>query len=226
MARAFLIRLFLGLLLVSAEAGAGPAGTVFILSGPSGTGKSTLARRLVREVPGLVFAVSHTTRPPRPGEREGADYFFVDDARFEAMLAKGQFQEWSEIYGRRYGLSREWLARRLESGQDILLDLDSAGARAMREQMPGAVSVFLLPPSAAELARRLRGRHSEGEEQIDRRLGLAGRECARYAEYDYLVVNADVDQAFRELQAIILAGRARCERRRALAEKILAGFRE
>jgi guanylate kinase len=204
--------------------GAPPVGTVFVLSAPSGTGKSTLVKRLVREVPGLAFGVSHTTRTPRPGERDGVDYFFVDDARFDAMLARGQFQEWVELYGRRYGLSRDWMDRQLAAGKDLLLDLDTTGARTVREAVPGSVTVFLLPPSARELARRLRGRGSETPRQLALRLGRARHECSRFPEYDYLVVNETVDQAFRELEAIILAARARQERRSAVARKILAEF--
>jgi guanylate kinase len=200
------------------------AGTVFVLSGPSGTGKSTLARRLVRQVPGLVFAVSHTTRPPRPGERHGVDYFFVDDAAFDALLAQGRFLEWVRTYGHRYGLGRGWLDSQLAAGKDVLMDLDSDGARAVRAALPGAVMVLLLPPSAQELARRLRDRHTESAGQQEARLGQARRELARFQDYDYLVVNGTVDQASRELEAIVTAARARRERRAALARAILAGF--
>jgi guanylate kinase len=200
------------------------AGDVFVLSAPSGTGKSTLARRLVQEVPGLVFGVSHTTRPPRPGEREGVDYFFVDAARFDAMLAQGRFQEWTEIYGHRYGLDRDWMNRQRAAGLDLLLDLDTSGTRMLRQAVPEAVTMFLLPPSARELASRLRGRRSESQQQLNLRMGQAKRELSRFGEYHYLVVNEPVDQAFGELSAIIRANRARQERRRAMAREILAGF--
>jgi len=228
MARASLLKGMFVLLALGVHPAAGSEapgpGTAFVLSAPSGTGKSTLARRLVRELPGLTFAVSHTTRAPRPGERDGVDYFFVDDARFDAMLAGGAFLEWVEIYGRRYGLSRDWVQRQLGSGRDLLLDLDTSAARTVRQALPGAVTVFLLPPSAHELARRLRGRGSESGAQVDRRLAQARHECSRYPEYDYLVVNEVLDEACRELQAIVLASRARRERRRAAAERIISGF--
>ncbi|MDR3673229.1 MAG: guanylate kinase [Holophaga sp.] len=199
-------------------------GSVFVLSAPSGTGKSTLVRRLVREVPGLVFAVSHTTRAPRPGEQDGVDYFFVDDARFDAMLAEGQFQEWVELFGHRYGLSRDWMDRQRAAGKDLLLDLDTHGARKLRKAVPDSVTVLLLPPSAQELARRLRGRGTESAPQLALRLGRARHELSCYPEYDYLVVNEDVNQAFRELEAVVLAARARQARRGPVAQGILAGF--
>jgi guanylate kinase len=220
--RATLIRIGLWASLSVCAAGP-PRGGVFVLSAPSGTGKSTLIKRLVKEVPGLAFAVSHTTREPRPGEREGVDYFFVDDARFDAMLARSGFQEWVETYGHRYGLSKAWMEQRLAAGQDLLLDLDTTGARMLRQAVP-AVTVFLLPPSAAELSRRLRGRGSESRQQLELRLGQARRELSRYTEYDYLVLNQNQDEAFLDLQAIILAARARRERRDATAREILAGF--
>jgi len=131
--------------------------------------------------------------------------------------------EWVRIYGHRYGLSREWMERRLAAGQDLLLDLDTSGARILRRAGP-VVTVFLLPPSAGELARRLRGRGSETAEQLELRLGQARRELARYPEYDYLVVNDSQDRAFQELRAIVLAARARRNRRDAAAREILAGF--
>lgn len=205
-------------------AGQGRPGDVFVLSGPSGTGKSTLARKLVQRLPGLAFAVSSTTRPPRPGEREGVDYFFVDEAGFDRLLAQGRLVEWVEVYGHRYGLTRDWLERQQAKGTDILMDLDSDGARAVRQALPGAITICLLPPSAPELARRLRGRGSETPEQVDQRLARARQELSRYPEYDYLVVDRTVDQASRELEAIILAARARPARMRDAAQRILDGF--
>jgi guanylate kinase len=201
-----------------------PAGTVFVLSGPSGVGKSTLSRRLIQQVGDLVFAVSCTTRPPRPGEQDGVDYFFVGEAEFDRMLAQGRLAEWVEVYGHRYGLDRNWLGRQFAVGKDILMDLDTAGARTVRGAMPGAVTVLLMPPSAQELERRLRSRGTEPPGQLHLRLGLARQELARCPEYDYLVVNGAVDQAYRELEAIVLAARARRERRGEAARRILETF--
>jgi guanylate kinase len=199
-------------------------GSVFILSAPSGTGKSTLAKCLLRTIPGLAFGVSHTTRPARPGEVNGVDYWFVDAAAFDQKLARGEFAEWVQRFGHRYGLDRVWLQAQLDAGKDVLLDLDPDGASAVRQARSDVVSVFLLPPSAEELARRLRGRGSEDERQIRSRLGDAKQQLSRFAEYDYLVVNRSPEQGCRELEAIILAARARRERRRAEAQRILAGF--
>ena len=203
-----------------------PPGIIFVLSAPSGTGKSTCARKLIRQVPDLVFAVSHTTRRPRPGEVDGKDYLFVDDAAFDAMLAKGDFAESVAIYGHRYGLSRDWIRNQLASGKDILMDLDPTGTQVVRQAVPDTVTVFLLPPSARELAARLRGRGSESEAQLTLRLRQAGRQLFRYPEYDYLVINQTVDQACHELEAIILAARARQQRRAPAARQILESFNQ
>jgi guanylate kinase len=166
----------------AAAPAAAHAGGVFVLSGPSGVGKSSLAKRLAGQVPGLGFAVSHTTRPPRPGEKDGVDYFFVDRPTFDRMLAEGAFAEWVETYGHRYGLSRRWLNGQAEAGKDVLMDLDTAGARIVRQALPGSITILVLPPSAQELERRLRGRGTESAGQLERRLGQARRELARFPE--------------------------------------------
>jgi len=199
-------------------------GTTFVLSAPSGAGKSTLARRLVRETPGLIFSASFTTRAPREGEVDGQDYCFVDDATFDRMVAEDGFIEWVQVYEHRYGTGRAWLEGKLAEGLDVLLDIETVGARNVRRALPEAVMVFLLPPSAEELARRLRGRGKDSEAQIRIRLGHARHEMEQYPLYDFLVLNDDLETAYLELQSIVRAQRVRRERMAATAQGILAGF--
>ena len=200
------------------------SGNVFVLSAPSGTGKSTLAKQLVKQVGDLDFSVSFTTRKPRSGEVHGKDYFFVDDATFDAMVAEDGFVEWVKVYDRRYGTGKAWIQERLRSGVDILLDIETQGAGRVQEAIPDAVMVFLLPPSAGELAARLRGRGDESAEQVRIRLEYAHHELSRYPQYDYLVVNDKVDQAYQKLESIIIATRCRRERMTGTAQRILDTF--
>jgi len=200
------------------------SGNVFVLSAPSGTGKSTLARQLVKQTEDLNFSVSFTTRKPRPGEVDGRDYFFVDDATFDAMVAADGFVEWVKVYDRRYGTGKAWIQERLASGVDILLDIESQGARKVHQAIPDAVMVFLLPPSSQELSSRLRGRGDESEEQVRIRLDYARHELSQFDGYDYLVVNDTVEQAYRRLESIIIATRCRRERMGARAQAILDTF--
>jgi len=200
------------------------SGNVFVLSAPSGTGKSTLARQLVKETEDLNFSVSFTTRKPRPGELDGRDYFFVDDATFDAMVAADGFVEWVKVYDRRYGTGKAWIQERLASGVDILLDIESQGARKVHQAIPDAVMVFLLPPSSQELSSRLRGRGDESEEQVRIRLEYARHELSQFDGYDYLVVNDTVEQAYRRLESIIIATRCRRERMGTSAQAILDTF--
>lgn len=199
-------------------------GNVFVLSAPSGTGKSTLAKQLVKEIPDLDFSVSFTTRRPRPGEVHGRDYFFVDDAEFDRMVAQDGFVEWVRVYDRRYGTGKAWIREQLATGRDVLLDIESKGARRVHEVIPDAVMVFLLPPSSRELAARLRGRGDESAEQVKIRLEYARHELAQWESYDYLVINDTVDQAYRRLESIIIATRCRRERMGAAAKNILDSF--
>ena len=200
------------------------SGNVFVLSAPSGTGKSTLARQLVKQVPDLNFSVSFTTRRPRPGEVDGRDYFFVDDATFDRMVAEDGFVEWVSVYERRYGTGKAWIQEQLASGMDILLDIESQGARQVHKAIPDAVMVFLLPPSSGELASRLRGRGDESGDQVRIRLDYARHELSQFDSYDYLVVNDTVDQAYRKLESIIIATRCRRERMGKTAQRILESF--
>jgi guanylate kinase len=199
-------------------------GTVFVLSAPSGAGKSTLAKRLLASVPDLRFSVSFTTRKPRPGEVDGRDYVFVDDATFDRMLAEQGFVEWVQVYANRYGTGKAWLQEQLDMGRDILLDIETVGARNVKAALPEAVMIFLLPPSAEELARRLRGRGDTDERQISLRMGHARHELEQFPAYDHLVVNDDLEAAFRSLEAIILAERSRRDRMAGRARNILASF--
>ena len=200
------------------------SGNVYVLSAPSGTGKSTLAKRLVNQVADLNFSVSFTTRKPRPGEVHGKDYFFVDDATFDRMVAEDGFVEWVHVYDRRYGTGKAWIQDRLASGTDILLDIESQGAARVHAAIPDAVMVFLLPPSSRELSARLRGRGDESEEQVRIRLEYARHELSQFAAYDYLVVNDTVEEAYRKLESIIIATRCRKERMARTAQRILDSF--
>jgi guanylate kinase len=197
---------------------------LFVLSAPSGTGKSSLCRRLIEEVPGLAFSVSYTTRHRRAGEENGKQYWFVDDDRFDAMIAEDAFLEWAEVFGRRYGTGRAATVEALRSGRDLLLDIDVQGARQVREAEEDAVSVFLLPPDFETLEARLRSRRSEAEGEVARRLALAGLEAEEFSQYDYLVVNDDLERATADLAAIVRAERCRTTRRRPQADRILETF--
>lgn len=200
------------------------SGNVFVLSAPSGTGKSTLARRLVQELPDLDFSISFTTRAPRAGEVNGKDYFFVDHATFDRMIAEDGLVEWVEVYGHKYGTGKAWIQEHLATGRDILLDIETQGAKNVHAAIPDAVMVFLIPPSAEELANRLRKRGRDPEAEIQVRLDYARHELSQFPAYDYLVVNDELERAYRDLQAVILATRSRRERMAGTAESILQGF--
>ncbi len=199
-------------------------GNVFVLSAPSGAGKSTLRERLIQNIRDLTFSISYTTRSPRAGEVDGQDYFFLDNPTFDRMLAEGGFVEWVEVYGKRYGTGRKWIQERLDAGVDILLDIETVGAKNVREEIPDAVMIFLLPPDAEALSRRLRGRGKDSEEQIQMRLRYARHEMSEFGHYDYLVVNGDLETAYRQMESIILATRCRRERMMPIAQRILDSF--
>jgi guanylate kinase len=187
-------------------------GILLVISSPSGAGKTTLARGLA-EREHLEFSVSYTTRVPRAGERDGVDYKFVTDDEFERMIQQGEFAEWAVVHGNRYGTATHTVNRALEDGKDYLFDIDWQGGAQIRRQWPDeSVLVFILPPSMAELERRLRRRATESPEAIARRLAMAKRELEHFAEYDYLVVNDNLETALKELSSIYVA--ARCARSR------------
>jgi len=197
-------------------------GVLVVISSPSGAGKTTLARMLA-EAQKLVFSVSYTTRQPRPGERDGVDYKFVSDDEFSQMIERQEFAEWAVVHGNRYGTAIHTVNRALEDGTDYLFDIDWQGGRQIRQQWPNeSVLIFILPPSMAELERRLRRRATDSTEAIHRRLATAKRELEHYDEYDYLVVNDNLDRAHQQLNAIVEA--TRCSRVRCahMAEELLA----
>jgi guanylate kinase len=182
-------------------------GTLFIVAAPSGAGKTSLTRALLESEPAMLLSVSYTSRPPRPNERDGVHYHFVARAEFEAMIARGEFFEHAVVHGDLKGTSRKVVEQTLAQGRDVLLEIDWQGARQVRAQLPGTVSVFILPPSRAELERRLRSRASDDEETIRRRLADSQRDMAHAEEFDYVVVNDDFAAALAELRTIVEARR-------------------
>lgn len=184
-------------------------GLLLVVSGPSGAGKSKLVEALRAGVPGLGFSVSATTRPPRPGEREGVDYFFISQQEFADRVARGEFLEWAPIYGHRYGTLKDQVNGALRQGKDIVLDIDTRGAEQVCRQCPKAVTVFVLPPSPLELRRRLEARGTDSRATIEGRLAAAGREIEAASGYQYVVMNDNFNEALGILQAIVVAEKAR-----------------
>jgi guanylate kinase len=196
---------------------------LFVVSSPSGAGKTTLTRRLLNEFSGrLRFSISYTTRPPRTGERDGVDYHFVDEARFEKMVAAEEFAEWAVVHGNRYGTSVETIRRSRAEGFDVIFDIDYQGGRQLKAKYPAdAVMVFVLPPDMDTLASRLRSRATDAEAVIARRLQKAVLELGHYHAYEHLVVNDDLERAYAELRAIFIAAHTRWDRRSRIAERLI-----
>ena len=201
-------------------------GDLFVISAPSGTGKTTLIRKLLSNVAGIEFSVSFTTRRMREGEREGVDYHFVDDDMFSRMVDAGEFLEWAQVHGRRYGTSARLVDASLQRGHDVLLDIDTQGAASVRALRKDAVLIFILPPDRATLEARLAGRGLESAGEVGRRLGNAREEMEKYVNYDHLVINDDLEAALRELEGIVLSCRSRGARRRESCRSILASFQK
>jgi len=191
------------------------AGTLFIVSAPSGAGKTTLVGRLLAEDSQVTHSISFTTRAPRTGEQDGREYHFIDVQRFLAMRDRGEFAEWAEVHDNFYGTSRPWLEQGMREGRDLLLEIDWQGAQQMRRQFPEAASIFILPPSIAELERRLRHRGADNENVIARRVAGALGEMRHVGEFDFVIINNDLDVALGELKAAVRASRLRFPRQRA-----------
>ena len=202
-----------------------PRGQLFIVSAPSGTGKTTLVERLVQIVPGLRMSRSYTCRRARAGEVDCVDYNFISRERFEGMIARGEFLEYADVFGQYYGTSAADTETILAAGEDLVLVIDVQGARQVRNRGLDTVGIFILPPSAGVLEQRLRGRSKDSEEQIRRRLDVATAEVAEYATYEYVVVNDELEPAVDRLRAIVLAERARMKPMRGSAETIIGTFR-
>jgi guanylate kinase len=202
-------------------------GNLFIVSAPSGAGKSSLVKAVIAGDPRAVLSVSFTTRAPRSGELDGREYHFVDTATFEAMLARGEFLESAVVHGNRYGTSQTWIAETRARGRDIILEIDWQGARQVRRIFPDAVSIFILPPPPVleELERRLRARKQDSEEAIGRRLSDAREEISHVSEFDYVIINKEFDEARQDLAALVRATRLKLSRQSAEHPEIFSPFR-
>jgi guanylate kinase len=194
-------------------------GLMLVLSSPSGAGKTTLSRRLLESDSGVELSISVTTRKQRPGEVDGHDYHFVDAARFEAMAENGELLEWAWVFGHRYGTPRAPVESALVQGRDVLFDIDWQGTQQLREKAGrDLVSIFVLPPSIPDLERRLRTRAQDSDEVIHARMAKAADEMSHWAEYDYVVINTEVDHAFAQIRSILAAERLKRERRTGLSD--------
>jgi guanylate kinase len=205
----------------------GPRGNLFIVSSPSGGGKTTLIRRLIADPPRepLHFSVSHTTRHKRAGEKDGREYHFVTDEEFDRMAARGSFLEHNRVHGRRYGTSRAEVLPRLARGEDVVLDIDVQGARDIRKAYPKAVSIFIVAPTPKELEKRLRGRGLDEEQEIRRRLRNAKREIRKAQDFQYVIVNDDLDRAVLELESVVRAARVTYARQKERLGRVFREFR-
>lgn len=201
-------------------------GLLFIVSAPSGTGKTTLVERLVPITPGLHMSRSYTSRPPRAGEHDGVDYSFISRERFEGMIAAGEFLECANVFGHLYGTGAAETERVLAAGEDLVLVIDVQGARQVRRCGVAAVNIFVLPPSFEVLETRLRQRSKDSEAQIQKRLAVAQTEIASVSEYDYVVINDEVEPAVARLRAIVEAERSRLARMQPEADRVIETFRE
>jgi guanylate kinase len=199
-------------------------GNIYIVSAPSGSGKTTLLQSLLRTFTDLKFSISHTTRKPRGGERNGVEYFFVDRETFQSMADRGEFLEWAEYHGQLYGTTLAFVEREIAAGKDVILDIDVQGALQVKQKVPDAKAIFILPPSFQELERRLKARMSETDEVIRRRLEIARREIRFYRDYDYIVINDVLENTVQVLECILRSSTALPARQQERIEEIIASF--
>ncbi|HEX3142536.1 MAG TPA: guanylate kinase [Pyrinomonadaceae bacterium] len=199
-------------------------GMLIVVSSPSGGGKGTLIDRVLKTVPDLAFSVSYTTRAPRGSEQNGREYFFVDEPAFRAMIDRGEFLEWADVYGHLYGTSASQVARERAAGHDIILEIDVQGAESIRHKVSDAISVFILPPSFELLRNRLVARATDSAADLQRRLTGAPAEVAQYEHFDYVILNDDINRASQQLAAVIYAERARRERQQVRLREALEDF--
>ncbi|AHE66430.1 guanylate kinase [Legionella oakridgensis] len=197
-------------------------GSLFIVAAPSGGGKTSLVKKLISTVSDIEVSISHTTRKKRPGEKEGVDYYFVEEQEFEAMVAEGNFIEHAQVFNHHYGTSKVQIYNRLHAGLDVVLDIDWQGAQQIKKLFVDAVSVFVVPPSLAILKQRLMARQQDDAQVIRNRMQRAQDELSHYSEFDYLIVNDDFNKAANELQAIVIAHRLRMERQLRQERKLLS----
>jgi guanylate kinase len=196
---------------------------IIIISGPSGCGKSTLIHKLLAKFPELHFSVSYTTRPPRPGEVHGREYYFVSQPVFQKMRAKNEFTEWAEVHGHHYGTSRREILGKSSQSRALVLDLDVQGARNIKRQFPEAMAIFVVPPSLAELKKRLRKREQKWNRETQLRLQMALKELQEYGSYEYAIVNRDLRQAFSELSCLYVAFGLQMARNEDKIKKLIRG---
>jgi guanylate kinase len=199
-------------------------GMLIVVSSPSGGGKGTLIDRALKIVPDLSLSISYTTRAPRGAEKNGCEYFFVDEPAFRAMIARGEFLEWADVYGHLYGTNALQVERERQTGRDIILEIDVQGAASIRRQVPDSISIFILPPSFELLRNRLVARATDSAADLERRLKGASREVAQYEHFDYVILNDDINRASQQLASVISAERARRERQKISLRDALEDF--
>jgi guanylate kinase len=199
-------------------------GNLYIVSAPSGSGKTTLLQHLLRSFKDLKFSISHTTRLPRQGERDGVDYYFTDRIAFQGMVDRGEFLEWAEFNGQLYGTTQAFVEDEISHGKDVILDIDVQGAHQVKRKVEGATAIFVLPPSYEELQRRLKARMLEPDDVIRRRLDIAKREILFYRDYDYIIINDVLENSIHLLECIVRSGSAVPQHQRERIEKIIASF--